>query len=196
MSQALAWHADPGFQALAGATLRPGGMELTERAARLLALKPGSRVLDAGCGQGASVAHLRRAHGLAAVGVDVCPGSGPELCAGRMEALPFASGAFDAVLCECSLCLASDRGVALAEFRRVLRPGGRLALADLFRVQELEGMAVSLAMQGFSLELFEDHSRWLAELASRMVMAGLRPTCGQGFGYGLFLALQRGEEQP
>jgi ubiquinone/menaquinone biosynthesis C-methylase UbiE len=50
---------------------------------------------------------------------------------GDAEELPFPDGSFDAALCECSLCTFPHKELALAELRRVLRPGGRLAIADV-----------------------------------------------------------------
>ena len=48
-----------------GATcLRPGGLELTDRIVALARLPRGARVLDVGCGSGATVAHLADRHGL------------------------------------------------------------------------------------------------------------------------------------
>ena len=48
---------------------RPGGFELTDRALALARLSAGARVLDVGCGLGASVAHLVDHCGLRAVGL-------------------------------------------------------------------------------------------------------------------------------
>lgn len=45
-------------------------------------------------------------------------------------ALPFADGAFDSVVATFSMCCVPDVDVALAEAVRVLRPGGRILLAD------------------------------------------------------------------
>jgi ubiquinone/menaquinone biosynthesis C-methylase UbiE len=45
-------------------------------------------------------------------------------------ALPFSDGSFDTVVCTFSLCCVPDERAAIAEFQRVLRPGGELLLAD------------------------------------------------------------------
>jgi ubiquinone/menaquinone biosynthesis C-methylase UbiE len=106
-----------------------------------LSLGPGDRFLDVGCGSGAAV---REAAALAerAVGVDIAPamierarelaGGLPnlELVVGDSEALPFGDGAFTSLLCSSSFHHYPDPGRALSELRRVLVPGGRLALAE------------------------------------------------------------------
>jgi ubiquinone/menaquinone biosynthesis C-methylase UbiE len=47
-----------------------------------------------------------------------------------VEQLPFADGAFDAVVCTLVLCSVRDAAAALAEIRRVLAPGGRLIFVE------------------------------------------------------------------
>src|SRR4029078_12134027 len=49
---------------------------------------------------------------------------------GDSERLPFAGGSFDVVTCAHSFHHYSHQGRAVAEMRRVLRPGGRLMLVD------------------------------------------------------------------
>jgi ubiquinone/menaquinone biosynthesis C-methylase UbiE len=49
------------------------------------------------------------------------------------EALPFPDESFDAVVTTLVLCSVSDVELALAEMRRVLRPGGRLLLIEHVR---------------------------------------------------------------
>ena len=105
----------------------------------LLALQPGSRVLDVACGTGI-VARMAAPH-MGATGVVV----GLDLHGGMLAvareqeptgvwvqgsatALPFATAAFDVVVCQQGVQFFPDRLAALQEMYRVLRPGGRVAL--------------------------------------------------------------------
>jgi ubiquinone/menaquinone biosynthesis C-methylase UbiE len=49
---------------------------------------------------------------------------------GTAEALPFEAGAFDCVVCTFTLCSVHTPAAALAEARRVLRPGGRFLYCE------------------------------------------------------------------
>jgi ubiquinone/menaquinone biosynthesis C-methylase UbiE len=55
------------------------------------------------------------------------------VAADRAEALPFADGSFDTVVCTLVLCTVPDPAAALAEFRRVLAPDGRLLFIEHLR---------------------------------------------------------------
>ena len=61
---------------------------------------------------------------------------------GRAEALPFADSTFDAVVSQFGLMFFEDRSQALREMLRVLRPGGRLALAVCDALDHSPGYAV------------------------------------------------------
>jgi ubiquinone/menaquinone biosynthesis C-methylase UbiE len=110
----------------------------------LARLQPGERVLDAACGTGVVARAARSRVGATGhvTGVDLNPGmlamaramagEAGEIIAwqeGNLEALPFADGAFDVVLCQQGLQFCPDKAAAVAELRRVLRDGGRLALS-------------------------------------------------------------------
>lgn len=94
------------------------------------------RVLDVGCGEG-QVARLAAAVGAATVvGVDptwaqvrvaVVRGGGPAYARSGAAALPFADGAFDAVVACLVFEHIRDVDDAIAEVGRVLRTGGRFA---------------------------------------------------------------------
>lgn len=96
----------------------------------------GHQILDAGCGAGSLSAALRD-RGALVTGVDSSAGmlalarrrlgDGAALhLTDLREPLPFADAAFDEVVASLVLHYLEDWGPALAEFRRVLKPGGRL----------------------------------------------------------------------
>jgi ubiquinone/menaquinone biosynthesis C-methylase UbiE len=109
----------------------------------LLALEPGQRVLQVGVGAGVEQAALREAVGPRglAVGCDLSRGmleltrrrADTPLCEGDAARLPIRDAAFDRLFSAYLLDLIPLRELpgVLAEFRRVLRPGGRLVLVSL-----------------------------------------------------------------
>lgn len=108
----------------------PGGPENTRQMLALSGLAPGASILDMGAGAGETVA-LLRGLGYAARGIDLVPRS--ELIKqGDMHATGFPGGSFDAVLSQCAFYVSGDVEKALAESRRLLKPGGKLLLADVF----------------------------------------------------------------
>ncbi len=99
----------------------------------------GRRILDAGCGSGPLFAALRD-RGATVTGIDASAGM-LELARRRLGAdadlrvadlagpLPFPDDAFDDVIASLVLHYLEDWGPALAELRRVLKPGGRLLVS-------------------------------------------------------------------
>jgi SAM-dependent methyltransferase len=96
-----------------------------------------SRILDAGCGPGGNGAWL--ATHADVVGVDLAPDALAFVRArrpttrpvrARVEALPFADGAYDVVVGLTILYTVPDDARAVAELARVLRPGGALLLVE------------------------------------------------------------------
>lgn len=79
---------------------------------------------------------------------------------GRIEQIPLNDESVDVVLSNCVMNLSPDKPAVLAEAHRVLRPGGRLAIADLATRGELppamrEGLAAWSACFAGALEVDE-----------------------------------------
>jgi len=108
-------------------------------------LRRGESVLDVATGPGtvARLAAVRVGAEGRVVAIDIAqpmldiakakappPGAAPiEYLNSPAAPLPAAAGAFDAVLCQQGLQFFPDRAAALREMRRVLKPGGRAAIA-------------------------------------------------------------------
>ena len=122
----------------------------------------GQRVLDVATGRGAVLFPAAEAVGPtgAATGLDLAEGMVratrdeaarrgvvAEVRVGDAEALDFPDAAFDLVLCGFGLMFFPQVERALAEFRRVLRPGGKLGIST-WRVTQADDLATVLAQQG------------------------------------------------
>ena len=91
------------------------------------------------------------------------------------------------MLAECSLSLTADRGLALAEWFRKLRRGGRLALSDVYRrdggaagrIATRAALRADVAAAGFRVEAFEDRSEALKSWAALFIFQfGRSSRCG------------------
>ena len=120
--------------------------ELMEKSAEdfvaRLELKPGMRVLDAGCGTGNQSIPAARA-GARVIGVDIAPnlleqarrrakgeGLSIDFKEGDAEALPFKDGEFDVVMSMFAAIFAPRPEMVVSEFVRVCRPGRLIAMGN------------------------------------------------------------------
>lgn len=113
-------------------------------------LKSGESILDVGCGTGGVTipAKIRVGENGSAAGIDPAPemiavarrkaeraGIEIDFRVGVIESLPFPDGAFDAVTSSLMMHHLPEhvQVKGLSEIRRVLKPGGRLLIADMMR---------------------------------------------------------------
>ena len=158
---------------------------------RHLPLRPGDRLLDLGCGEGRHVIFAYAQTPVHAVGVDLDfdellatsekfrdweqpwhPQRSFSLAAATALCLPFADDSFDRVICSEVLEHIPDYRAALAEIRRVLRPGGLLCTSVPRRWPERVCWALSEdyhRVPGGHVRIFRD-----AELCEQIEQLGFR----------------------
>jgi cyclopropane fatty-acyl-phospholipid synthase-like methyltransferase len=131
----------------------PNALWLTEWLAQDLALEPGMRVLDMGCGKGLSSVFLAREYGLQVWAADLWIGPGDNWQRIRQagledrvfpvkveaRALPFAPGFFDAIICVDSYIYYGTDDLYLGYFQQFVKPGGQLAVAHGALNKDFEG---------------------------------------------------------
>lgn len=183
-----------------GETLRPGGYDLTEKAIEYCNLSPKNKILDLGCGLGATIGYLLEKHNINAIGID--PSEKllnmakeryklSDFFLGRGENLPFPDEIFDCIFAECTLSLMEDLDSVFKEVYRVLKKDSVFVISDIYAnnpeyVEVLHNMPINcslkgmhdinklqenLSKKGFIIEYFEDYSYFLKSLLAQIVFS-------------------------
>ncbi len=189
---------NPELKEVTGETLRPGGFALTEIALGFCNIKKEQKILDLGCGTGASIEYLYNHYGIVGTGIDPSEkllkfakekNIEADFLWGKGEELPFEDHQFDCVLAECTLSLMSDLKKTQEEIKRVLKPKGYLIITDVYArnskylkelkpyhlnscIRGLHDLALlqeNLTNLGYSISLIEDHSELLKALMVKII---------------------------
>ena len=137
------------FSAALDESLRPRGPGQLLDLVAGLGLPPGAVALDVGCGEGGHALALHQRFGFHVTGIDPvsrhleiargAAGAGdPAFIHGTAEGIPAGTGTVDLVWCRDVLVHSPDLPRAYAEFRRVLRPGGRAVIYQMLGTELLE----------------------------------------------------------
>jgi ubiquinone/menaquinone biosynthesis C-methylase UbiE len=168
-----------------GITNRPGGFLITDRALSFCSFKAGAKILDLGCGCGATVDYMIQTYGFNAYGLDKNPEltyNPNNLIKSTAEEISFPEASMDGVLMECSFSVMDNQAAVLKESRRVLKADGRLIISDMYAhgdpaqldgclggIETKENLISLLESNGFRLELFEDFSHQLKTMWGQMI---------------------------
>ncbi|WP_434659180.1 SAM-dependent methyltransferase [Klebsiella sp. MISC125] len=154
------------FLASLGKTrLRPGGVEATEWLFQQAGLTPDSKVLEVACNMGTTSIELAQRFRCSVYAIDMDKDAlaiarqnivreGVDNRVLVMEAnanrLPFPDGTFDVVINEAMLTMYGDKAKErlVAEYFRVLKPGGRLLTHDIMYTQEALEEGARMQLQG------------------------------------------------
>lgn len=112
-------------------------------------LAPGAVAIDVGCGEGAQAIGLAERFGFSVTGIDpvrrhieaasaAAASSGTAFELGTAEQIPAGDATADLVWCRDVLVHVADLARAYTEFRRILRPGGRVLVYQMFGTEWLE----------------------------------------------------------
>ena len=143
--------------------------ELRQRTVNLARLQPGEQALDVGCGTGTLAIEVTRRVGRSGRVAGIDPGTEQiararskaarhnqsiDFQVGVIEQLAFPDSTFDVVFSTLMMhhLPASLKRQGLAEIARVLKPGGRLVIADFKRKQERQGRAARFHAGGSSTQ--------------------------------------------
>jgi SAM-dependent methyltransferase len=151
----------------------------------LVGLERGGRYLDLGCSAGLYTRSLSRQLGDdgGVVGVDISPsmlkeaarrarkiGARSSFVRADAHNLPFADACFSGAVCGGTLNELGDPARALRETRRVLEPGGRLAIMGILRARTHRGRRLQRILTTGGLRFFEPD-----ELRSLLDHTGFQP---------------------
>ncbi len=146
------------FRAALDESLQPRGPDLLYELVRDFELPPGSLAVDVGCGEGRHAFELAERLRFSVIGLDPVSrhvelaraelarraAVDPDLeqrvrfTLGSAEALPVESETAALIWCRDVLVHVADLDTAYAEFRRVLRPSGRVLVYQMFATDRLE----------------------------------------------------------
>ncbi|HEY0755582.1 MAG TPA: methyltransferase domain-containing protein [Ktedonobacteraceae bacterium] len=152
------WRYDLGAWLIDTFSFRGQWRKMRQRTATLAQLQPGEQVLDVGCGTGTLLLEVARYLDRAGRAVGIDPGTeqitrarakaarrglSVDFQIGVIEQIPFPDQTFDVVLSTLMMhhLPAPLKRQGLAEIARVLKPGGRLVIADFTHKQERAGQA-------------------------------------------------------
>jgi ubiquinone/menaquinone biosynthesis C-methylase UbiE len=164
---------------------RPGGFLITERAISICRFPTGAKILDLGCGSGATVEYLINNYGFDVSGIDIKLEqelASKNLIKASSGDIPFPDMSAEGIIMECSFSLMESQAEVLRECFRVLKKEGKLIISDMYAKGEpaelsgslgrieTKGNIISLLEENLlEVEHFEDFSHHLQSMWGQMI---------------------------
>ena len=133
----------------------PSNQQLFAEVLTRLEIRPGTRLLDIGCGSGYAAA-MAAGLGASVTGIDITPElieiarervPAGDFRVGTMDALPYQDGSFDAAVGFNAFQFANDPSNAVGEAARTVKPQGLLAATTFAEPERNESTALHLALE-------------------------------------------------
>ncbi|MDT8894667.1 methyltransferase domain-containing protein [Halomonas sp. I1] len=167
--------------------LHLGGRRASRSLARLGALSPGDRVLDVGCGTGGASRLLAEEHGVEVVGIDITAAfievagwlsratglsSRTRFSCADAARTPLPDACAEVIWCQHALMNMPDVEAVLAEWRRLLAPGGRVLLHEVVAGDNPAALTLPVP---WARERATSHLQTRRCLEQRLETAGFQP---------------------
>jgi ubiquinone/menaquinone biosynthesis C-methylase UbiE len=150
----------------------PGGLKLTKEILAEETLDETTRILDAGCGTGQTSAYIAKEYGCDVTALDnneiMAEKANERFSAeklkikaveGTVENLPFIDASFDIVLSE-SVMLFTDVAKSIPEFKRVLKPNGKLLVIESAIEKKVSEEELEPLKEFYEGTIFRSEEEW------------------------------------
>ncbi|MCU9612347.1 class I SAM-dependent methyltransferase [Caldibacillus lycopersici] len=154
----------------------PGGMQITKKILANESIESTMTVLDSGCGTGKTLTYIAEKYGCRGYGIDSNPlmieKANQRIATlklpiktrvARTESLPFANGSFDLVLSE-SVIVFTKIPFTLSEFKRVLKPRGKLLAIEMVLETKLPHQNLKEFTDFYQLSTIPTEEEWRTAL--------------------------------
>ncbi|KAI8475869.1 MAG: S-adenosyl-L-methionine-dependent methyltransferase [Monoraphidium minutum] len=167
--------------------------DMVDQLTAMTGLDAADRLIDIGCGHGATALHLARALGCRAVGVNISEyqarrgrtgeveqaallaqqqglGARAEFVVADGQRPPYGDGQFDLAVSVESAAYMADKKLFISELARMLQPGGRLLLADFCRADGDLSASQLASLRGID-RAFKSAGNWTSAAQYKELMA-------------------------
>lgn len=167
-----------------------GGAQTTEEFCQKLDLQPGQKVLDVGCGTGGSAFYMSRKYGVEVRGLDLSTNMVTLALENQAECelevrnkicfeitditkCSFEDNSFDVIYSRDTLLHIGDKEVLFSNFRKWLKPGGKLLISDYCRgdQEHSEKFLRYVSQRGYHLLTVKDYGSLLTKVGFQNVDA-------------------------